>query len=99
METDKCLVKYILNKPPARQQLLNEMNCVLLQQETFFLIFNNTAILSSRLTNKRLSSQTLWISWWTKTMGLVFVPAVWPLSVIIIPPMPPTHILLILPTL
>jgi peroxiredoxin len=79
METDMCLGKYISNKPSVRQQLLNELNCVVLQ-ETF--IFINTAVASSGLTNKRLSLRTLWNSWWTKAMGLVFVPAVRPLPVI-----------------
>ena len=55
--------------------------------------------LSPDLTNKRLSSRTLWNSWWTKAMGLVFVPAVRPLPVIIFPPMPATRISFISPTL
>lgn len=37
-----CLGKYILNKPPVRQQLLNELNCAVLQQRTF--IFIDTAV-------------------------------------------------------
>jgi hypothetical protein len=95
METDMCLGKYILNKPPVRQHLLNELNYVVLQK-TF--IFINTAVVSSGLTNKGLSSRTLWNSWWTKAMGLIFVPAVRLLAVIILPTMPPTHISLISPT-
>jgi hypothetical protein len=54
METDMCVGKYILNKPPVRQQLLNELNFVFLQQQTF--IFINTAVVTSGLTNKRLQS-------------------------------------------
>jgi hypothetical protein len=86
METDMCLGKYILNKPPVGQQLLNELNCLVLQQKTF--IFINAAVVSSGLTNKKLSSRTLWNSWRTKLLGLVFIPAVRPLPVIIFPPMP-----------